>query len=130
MRLLASVCPLVQDPGGVVAEHLAAVAAAALGLVVLLVFPPLGSLLERFPAHRACLQLQLDVVRVEVLDQGLGYGRLLGDEYRLLAYFAQGLQVVIWKGFKMFPQIFPPLCSALDTFLDFPGLRINDRLLL
>ena len=130
MRLLASVSPFVQDPRGVVAEHFAAEAAAAFHLVVLLVFPPLGSLLKRLPTHGARLQLQLDVVGVEMLDQGLGDGGLLSDGYRLLAQFAQGFQIVIRKGFKMFPQIFSPLCSALYTLLDLPGLRINDRLLL
>lgn len=130
MRLLASMRPLVQDPGGVIAEHFAAEAAAAFHLMVLLVFPSLGSLLERLPAHGARLQLQLDVVGVEMLDQGLGDGGLLSDGYRLLAQFAQGFQIVIRKGFKMFPQIFSPLCSALDTLLDLTGLRINDWLLL
>ena len=71
MRLLSSVRSLVQDPRGVVAEHLAAVAAAAFHLVVLLVLPPLGSLFERFPTHGACLQLQLDVVGVKMFDQSL-----------------------------------------------------------
>ena len=120
MRLLARVRPLVQDPRRVVAEHFAAVAAAAFHLVVLLVFPPLGSLLKRLPAHGTRLQLQFDVVGVEMLDQSLGYGRLLCDQYCLLAQFTQGLQVVIGKGFEMFPQIFSPLCSALHTLLDLP----------
>lgn len=48
----------------------------------------------------------------------------------MLAYFTQGFKVILWKRFKMFPQIFSSLCSALDIFLYFSSLRINDRLLL
>ena len=92
---LPSVDSLVQDPGGVVAEQLAAVAAAALGLVILLVLPPLGSLLKSLPAHTAGLQLQLNVMGVQMLHQCLGYGRFLCYSDQVLANFTQRLQVIL-----------------------------------
>ena len=92
---LPSVDSLVQDPGGVVAEQLAAVAAAALGLVILLVLPPLGSLLESLPAHTAGLQLQLNVMGVQMLHQCLGDGRFLCYSDQVLANFTQRLQVIL-----------------------------------
>ena len=130
MRLLPGVSPLMQDTSSVVTKHLATETAATLDLVILLVLPPLGSLLKRLPAHGACLQLQLDVVGVEMFDESLRYRGLLCDENSPLADVAQGLEIIIGKGIKMFPQIFSPLSSALHTLLDFSGLRINDWLLL
>ena len=72
-RFLPSMSSLMQDAGSVVTEHLATKAAAALHLVVLLVLSPLGSLFKGFSTNGASLQLKLDVMSIQVFDQGLRY---------------------------------------------------------